>query len=110
MKIMKSGQIAVFMVGIATLIILSYKVTTVYAHGGGGGHHGEHAHTHYGGGEHMHDGGDNVHHYHHEHDDYGDHYHNCRDIPGGSPKGADQNILSEQECQNHGGEWEPSND
>jgi hypothetical protein len=109
MERMKNGQLAAFMVGIATLALLSYNVTAVSAHGGGG-HHGEHVHTHHDRGEHMHDGTNSVRHYHHDHDDYGDHYHNCRNIPGESSKGAGDNILSEQECQKHGGEWEPSGD
>lgn len=109
MERMKCGQLVAFFAGIATLAILSYNATAVYAHGGGG-HHGEHVHTHHEGGEHMHAAENSAQHYHHEHDDYGDHSHNCRNIPGGRPKGAGHNILPEQECQNHGGEWESSSD
>lgn len=109
MERMKNGQLAAFMVGIATLALLSYNVTAVYAHGGSG-HHGEHNHTHHDGGEHMHDGTNSVQHYHHDHDDHGDHYHNCRITPSVGSKGADGNIFSEQECQKHGGEWEGSSD
>lgn len=76
-----------FMAGIDALSILSYSATAVCGHGGGGPH-GKHVHTH--------------------HADYGDHFHNCRNIPGERSKGARHSILSEQECQKHGGEWHPS--
>ena len=115
MKVVKRGQLTALVLGITALVILSYNVTVVYAHGGGhgggyggGGHHGGETHEHHDGSGQMHDG-NNYHHYHHDHDDYDNHYHNCRDIEGGKTKGTGNNTLSERECQNHDGDWEADN-
>jgi hypothetical protein len=112
MNPMKSGLLIALVIGMIFLAILGFNLTTVYAHGhgGGGNHHGEHSHEHYRGGEHRHDdGSDYDSHYDHSHDDYNDHYHPCRSTQGsGAAAGEDQRDPSNEECQNHNGEWEPS--
>lgn len=115
MKIVKIGQLTALVLGIAILVLLSYNVTAVFAHGaghggghGGGGHHGGQTHEHHVGSGQM-NSGNNYHHYHHDHDDSGNHYHNCRDIEGGETQRTGNNTSSERECQNHDGAWEADN-
>lgn len=100
---------------IALVIGMIYLVvpTDVHAHGhvggGGGHHHAEHPHEHYRADEHRHDDGSgDDSHYHHSHDDYGDHYHPCRSTQGSeAAAGEDRRDPSNEECQNHNGEWQP---
>jgi len=108
MNTMKSGLLIALVTGMILLAVLGLNITIVHAHGHGGGrggghHHGEVSHEHYRGGEHRHDNGLGDSHYHHSHDDYNDHYHPCRTVTGTNP--SDPNN---EECQNHNGEWEPS--
>jgi hypothetical protein len=120
MNPMKSTLMIALVTGMILLAVLGFNLTRVHAHGHGGGghggggggghHHGEHAHEHYSGGEHQHDDGSgNDSHYHHSHDDSGDHGHSCRPIQGSeTAAGAGQGDPSNEECQNHDGDWEPS--
>ena len=112
MNSMKSALPIALVIGMICLAVYGLKITIVHAHGHGGGghHHGVHPHEHYRGGEHRHgDGSSHDSHYHHSHDDYNDHYHPCRPIQGlGSAGGADRRDPYNEECQNHNGDWEPS--
>ena len=125
MNPMKSARLIALVSGMILLAVLGFNIPTVHAHGHGGGghgsgghsgggggghHHGEHAHEHYSGGEHRHDDGSgNDSHYHHNHNDLGDHDHPCRPIQGSkAAAGADRHDPSNEECQNHDGNWEPS--
>jgi hypothetical protein len=118
MNSMKSTLPIALVVGIIFLAVPGFNITSVLAHGHGGGghggghHHGEHAHEHYRGGEHRHDDGSgSASHYHHSHDDLDDHNHPCRSIQGsGAAAGADRRDPTNEECQNHDGEWEPWGD
>ena len=112
MNLGKNALPIALVIGMIYLAVLGFNLTTVHAHGHGGGggghHHGENPHEHYRGGEHRHDdGSSHDSHYHHSHNDYDDHYHPCRPIQG-SGAGADRRDSSNEECQNHNGEWEPS--
>ena len=111
MNLMKNALPIAVVVGIIFLAVFGSNITRVLAHGHGGGHHhGEHPHEHYRGGEHRHDDGSGSDsHYHHSHDDLDDHHHPCRPIEGSeAAAGADRHDPSNEECQNHDGEWEPS--
>jgi hypothetical protein len=118
MNPMKSTLRIALVVGIIFLAVLGFNIRSVLAHGHGGGghggghHHGEHPHEHYGGGEHRQDDGSGSDsHYRHRHDDRDDHDHPCRSIQGsGADAGANRRDPSNEECQNHDGEWEPWGD
>jgi len=113
-NLVKSALPIALVIGVIYLIVLGFNLTTVHAHGHGGGggghHHAEHAHEHYRGDEHRHDDGSGYDsHYHHSHDDQDDHYHPCRPIKGAEPStGTNQRDPNNEVCQNHNGEWEPS--
>ena len=106
MNSMKSALPIALVIGMICLVVYGLKITIVHAHGHGGGghHHGVHPHEHYRGGEHRHgDGSNHDSHYHHSHDDYNDHYHPCRTVTGTNPSDPHN-----EECQDHAGEWQPS--
>jgi hypothetical protein len=108
MKQIKSGWLVFLVAGMVLIAALGFNLTTVLAHGHGGGHHGEHSHEHFSGGEHPHEGSDFDSHYHHSHGDYGDHHHECRPIEAsGAQTGAKGHDPTNEECQNHDGVWEP---
>ena len=108
MEQMKSTGFVCLVAGMVLLAVFGFNLTPVFAHGHGGhggGHHSEHAHEHSRTGEHPHGGSDVGSHYHHSHGDNGDHHHQCRSIEA---SGAQTRDPSDEECQNHDGEWEPS--
>ena len=111
MNPIKSALPIALVVGMIFLAVPGFNITRALAHGHGGGHHhGGYPHEHYRGGEHGHDDGSGSDaHYHHSHDDLDDHHHPCRPIEGSeTAAGADRHDPSNEECQNHDGEWEPS--
>ncbi len=121
MKFMKSKRLYFLVVGLVLLAALGFNITSIQAHGhGGGGHGGGHGGGRGGGGfgggghhhgahphEHLNQGSGNDSHYRHDHDDYGDHRHDCRTITDTSA-GTDRRDPHNEECQNHDGAWEPS--
>jgi len=104
----KKGLGLALLTGIILLAVTGLTKTTVYAHSHGGGgnhHHDEHPHVHHPAGEHQHIVGTSC--YHHSHDDQGDHHHPCRPVSATVAPSQQVNSSSE-ECQNHDGQWEPS--
>jgi hypothetical protein len=97
--------------GMVLLAVFGFNLTSVLAHGHGhaghGGHHGEHSHEHFSGSEHQHEGSDSDSHYHHSHGDDGDHHHQCRSIEASGAQTGVGHDPTNEECQNHDGEWEP---
>ncbi len=108
MNLMKNRLRIVLLAGMILLSITGFTAITIHAHNhsrsGGGTHHAGHPHQHYGAGEHQHASGTTC--YHHSHDNYGDHHHPCRPV---SATVAPSHVNpSDEECQNHEGEWEHS--
>jgi hypothetical protein len=108
MNCMKNRLRTALLAGMVLLAVSGFTILTAHAHGhiggGGGSHHAEHSHQHYSAGEHQHAAGSTC--YHHSHDDYDDHHHNCR--PVSTTVAPSQANTSEEECQDHDGNWEPS--
>jgi hypothetical protein len=109
MNCMKNRLRTALLAGMVLLAVSGFTILTVHAHshsgGGGGGdkHHSEHPHEHYSAGDNPNTKGSG---YHHSHDDLGKHDHDCR--PVSITVAPSQANTSDEECQDHDGNWEPS--
>ncbi len=115
MKRIQSGKRIALVTAMIFLAILGFNLSTVHAHGhgggghAGGGHHSEHPHEHFRGGDKQTEGSGNGSYYRHNHDNYGEHRHDCRILVGSEEaKGTGQSDPFNEECQHHNGEWEPN--
>jgi len=98
--------------GMTLLAVSGFSIMTAHAHGHGGGHggggggdvhHRAYPHEHYNADTHPQTDGPG---YYHSHDDQDEHHHECR--PTSATVAPSQGNTSNEECQTHEGNWEPS--
>ena len=102
MNCMKTRLRTALLTGMFLLAVSGFTILTAHAHSGGGGH-SEQPHEHYSAGENPDTEGSG---YYHNHDDLGKHHHTCR--PVSTTVAPSQANTSDEECQDHDGNWRPS--